>query len=53
MTDPYTPLPEHRFTFGPRTVGNSDFHFGSEAIRDAYGHEHLDQLVTERLLGAR
>ncbi len=71
MTDPYTPLPEHRFTFGPWTavwhgklfhidlngqrIGqyDQDFRFGSEGIRDAYGHEHLDQPVTELLLGAR
>ncbi|HMC41996.1 MAG TPA: xylose isomerase [Acidimicrobiales bacterium] len=31
MTDPYTPKPEHRFTFGLWTVGNRG--------RDPFGHE--------------
>jgi xylose isomerase len=31
MTDPYQPLPEHRFTFGLWTVGNPG--------RDPFGHE--------------
>jgi hypothetical protein len=62
MTDPYTPLPEHGFTFGLWTavghgkrfpidpngqrIGQYDQAFHS-------GHEHLDELATERLLGAR
>ena len=38
----YTPRPEHHFTFGLWTIGNTG--------RDTFG---FDQLVTELLLGVR
>jgi xylose isomerase len=66
MTDGYKPSAGDHFTFGLWTVGNQGRDpFGHEVRLpldpvDAvqlgavgYGHERLDQLVTELLLGAR
>ena len=55
MISNYTPQPEHKFTFGLWTVGNTgrDPFGGPTLSAPGLGYERLDQLTIDLLLGAR